>query len=172
MFCSNFGCSVEWTVGLSNGEWDQVRSYFAQPASDAADERQQIAEAIGELERIVGKKTGTDKDRPGIDQAILSFRSLEGQHDCIDEAHNTEVYLTFMERDGLLKWHTVGKAAHRGMVFDRWFHNTATVVEKDTGSAYVIDSWFGPNGIPADVTTLEAWLDGWEPPRYSKDKDE
>jgi len=163
-FCSNFGCSVRWDMGLSDAEWERVRAYFAEPAPDPAAERRQMAEAVGEIERITGKKAGTDKDKPGA--AIIPFHSREGQHDCIDEAHNTTVYLTFMERDGLLKWHRVGEPAHRGHVIDRWFHNTATVIEKDTGDAYVIDSWFGANGEPADVTTVEAWLDGWEPEKF------
>ncbi|MFN3230519.1 MAG: hypothetical protein ACE363_00010 [Alphaproteobacteria bacterium] len=163
-FCSNYGCSVRWTMGLSTLEWDRVRAYFAPPAADAAAERAQIAQAIGEIERITGRKAGTDIDKPGA--AIIAMHSLKGQHDCIDEAHNTTVYLTFMERDGLLKWHSVGEPAHRGMIIDRWFHNTATVIEKNTGAAYVIDSWFGANGEPSDVTTLENWMDGWEPEKF------
>ena len=138
--------------------------YFAATPDDAASERQQIALAIGHVERIVGAKAGTQNDRPGA--AILPTCSTSDQQDCIDEAYNTSVYLHFMEQDGLLKWHKVGLPAHRGMIIDRWFHNTATVIETDTGVSYVIDSWFGANGEPADVTTLEAWNDGWEPAHF------
>lgn len=169
MFCSGFGCSRRHNMSLSDAEWEQIRGYFLETAPDAASERAQIAEAIGHIERIMGEKAGTKADRPGA--SIIPLHSTRGQQDCIDEAYNTTTYLQFMEADNFLKWHKVGLPAHRGMVLDRWFHNTATVIENETGTSYVIDSWFGANGEASDVTTLEAWDDGWSPPLFSTRKD-
>lgn len=162
--CSDYGCTAQWQVGITDAEWDRVRARFASPAPDAAAERVQIAHAIGEIEQIVGPKTGTDKDKPGA--TILVLGSTRGQQDCIDEAHNTTLYLIFMARDGLLNWHTVGQPVKRGYVIDQWFHNTATVIENETQEAWAIDSWFGAAGEPADVVTVEIWLDGWEPEKF------
>jgi hypothetical protein len=160
VFCAHYGCTARWNTTLRDHEWARVRARFEPPAADAADERARIAAAVGEIERIMGGKTGTHVDRPGA--TILTTRT-RGQLDCIDEAHNTTVYLTLMQRDGLLKWHRVGQPIKRGHVVDRWFHNTATVEETATGQVWAIDSWFGANGEPADVVGAEDWLAGWEP---------
>lgn len=161
ILCSNFGCSARYRTSLSEAEWVGVRAYFEPRATDAAAERVQMALAVGHIEQVLGPKVGTTKDRPGA--AIVPFYSTRGQQDCIDEAYNTTTYLQFMERDKLFAWHSVGEPVTRGHVIDRWFHNTAIVIEIETGENYVIDSWFGANGEAADVTTLEAWLDGWAP---------
>jgi hypothetical protein len=161
--CSNYQCSARFNVALTDAEWAQVSAYFEPPAADAAAERQQIAQAIGQIERIVGPKTGTSGDKPGA--AILTGNT-RGQMDCLDESHNTTVYLHLMARDHLLKWHTVGQPIIRGHVIDRWFHNTATVTDTATGVSWAIDSWFGANGEPADVVTAAEWLKGWEPEKY------
>ena len=43
-------------------------------------------------------------------------------------------------------------------------HVTATVIDRQTGSTFAVDSWFRDSGEPADVVPLEEWLDGWNPP--------
>jgi hypothetical protein len=161
--CAHYQCTARYNVAMTDAEWAQVRAVFDPPAADAAAERQRIALAIGQIERIVGPKTSTVRDRPGA--TIITTRTI-GQMDCIDESHNTSVYLHLMARDGLLKFHTVGQPIIRGHVIDRWFHNTATATDTATGVQWVIDSWFGANGEPADVVTAEAWLAGWEPEKF------
>lgn len=161
--CAHYQCTARYNVAMTDAEWAQVRAVFDPPAADAAAERQRIALAIGQIERIVGPKTNTVQDRPGA--TIITTRT-NGQMDCIDESHNTSVYLLLIERDRLLKWHEVGQPIIRGHVIDRWFHNTATVTDTTTGVQWVIDSWFGANGEPADVVTADAWLAGWEPETF------
>jgi hypothetical protein len=159
--CHYYGCSKNDLVSLSDAEWGQIRAPFARRAENAAEEREQIRRAIATMETIVGPKTGTDIDAPGA--AIINFLRT-GQMDCIDEAYNTSLYLTFFAQQQLLAWHDVGVPAKRGYVIDRWFHNTATIVERGTGDKYTVDSWFGPNGAMPHVVPLQAWLDGWSPP--------
>jgi hypothetical protein len=161
--CANYQCTARHNVVMTDAEWARVRAFFDPPAADPAAERRQVSLAIGQIERIVGPKTNTMKDRPGA--TILTTRT-NGQMDCIDESHNTSVYLHLIERDHLLKWHKVGQPIIRGHVIDRWFHNTATVTDTTTGVQWVIDSWFGANGEPADVVTAESWLSGWEPETF------
>jgi hypothetical protein len=158
--CSDYGCSKEHKVALTQDEWASVRAEFMPRAQDAAEEREQIRRAVARIETIVGPKTGTDKDAPGA--AIINFRRV-GQMDCIDEAYNTSLYLTFMASEQLFAWHNVGTPAKRGMVIDRWFHNTAVIVEREGGAEYTVDSWFGGNGEMPDVVPLAAWLAGWSP---------
>ena len=160
-YCTGYGCTQRWTVNIRDDEWADVKALFATPASSAEEERAIIAQAIGTIEDIIGPKAKTSNDEAGA--TVLSFKSTRGQLDCIDESHNTTMFLHFMQRDGLFKFHRVGPVAHRGRIIDRWFHNTAVVIENDTSDSYVIDSWFGLNGDPADVVPLEAWEDGWHP---------
>ena len=152
---------MPWTVQIRDEEWATIRALFAQSFPSAEAERQQIAIAIGEIENIIGPKANTSDDNAGA--KVLTFSSKRGQLDCIDESHNTALLLHFMQEDGLFQWHTVGPVAKRGMIIDRWFHNTAVVIENETRQSYVIDSWFGLNGDPADVLPLAEWMDGWHP---------
>ena len=160
LVCRDYGCSVRMWVGLSDAEWAEIRAIFANAASTPAEEREQMRSAIARIEQMVGPKAGTSDDDAGA--AIINFNK-RGQLDCIDEAYNTTTYLRFMATDGLIRHHEVGEPAKRGYILNRWPHNTATVIERGTGDAYVIDSWFGANGELPDVVTLEVWMEGWEP---------
>jgi hypothetical protein len=160
-YCTGYGCSQRWNIVITEEEWDTVRAIFSRTPASAEDERRLIAEAIGQVEQIIGPKAHTSDDEAGA--AIVPMGSTRGQLDCIDESHNTHMFLSFMDEEGYFIWHDLGPVAKRGMVFDRWFHNTAVVVEKDTGDSYVIDSWFGLNGAPADVVALDVWMEGWHP---------
>lgn len=158
--CKGYGCADMVMTTLSPREWAGIAAIFDPPASTAPEERTRIADAIGRLEQAVGPKTGTQSDAPGA--AIINF-DRTGQMDCIDEAFNTSVYLGLLVDARLLRFHDVGAPARRGHLVDGWPHNTATVVERATGRAFAIDSWFHGNGRPAEVVSLDSWLDGWSP---------
>jgi hypothetical protein len=160
-YCTGYGCTIPWKVTLRDEDWSRITAPLRTGSATAAAERRQIAQTVALFEQVVGKMTNTSDDEAGA--TVFSLSSKRGQLDCIDESHNTATLLHFLERDGLLHWHRVGPVAHRGMILDRWFHNTAVVIEKEGGDAYVIDSWFGLNGEPADVQTLEIWKEGWHP---------
>ena len=161
--CKNYGCSTRVTVSLRADEWNKVRALFTPPPEGAAEERERIRQAIGLLETLVGPKAGTEHDEGGA--PLVNF-NREGQLDCIDESVNTTTYLRFLAADQLLRWHDVGKPAARGYFLDNIRpHNTATVVERDSGVVYTMDSWFHANGVPPETVLLSAWLDGWDPPQ-------
>lgn len=165
--CKNYGCSVEVRTGFTAEEWQQVRALFEPPAVNPQGERQAIAQAIGVMEAIIGPKTGTAHD--GAKAPVLNFGGTEGQHDCIDESYNTSVYLTFIEADGLLRWHRVGRPRQRGMLLDgNWFHNTAVIIDNGTGEEYAVDSWFGDNGEDSYIVPLKEWSGGWRPDEEDK----
>ena len=158
--CHGSNCHVRTETGLTDEEWSKVAAIFDPPAETAEDERERIARAIGLIERYVGPKTNTQSDvgrnRPVSDQST--------QLDCIDESVNTTTYLRMIDADGLLHWHSVGLPAHREAEFLD-LHNTAVIVVREDGEAWAVDSWFGPNGVPADVVPLEIWRAGWQPGR-------
>ncbi len=110
----------------------------------------------------MGERVGTSADIGGTFQG--AFKS--GQLDRVDEAVKTTVYLSLIEDDGLLKWHTLGAPADRNPFTGAccWPHKTAVVVVTSSRSSYAVNSWFHHNGVPAEVVTLTDWLSGWKPP--------
>ena len=156
--CYNYGCaSLAW-VKLSDGQWQQLRSVFAQPAAAPSEEREQIRTAIALFETAIGTATGTASDKggtfPGFGQA--------GQMDCIDESTNTTIYLRMLQKYGLLRWHSVADRATRWSLFS-WPHTTAVIEERASRRPWAVDSWFLDNGEPPFVLPLETWKDGWQP---------
>ncbi len=150
--CRSFGCADTARVNLDGTDWAQVHSLFTPPPSDIREERARAARAVGLIESLVGPKAGTQfataRNEPGPPGTA--------QLDCLAKASNTTVYLLLLERNGLLPRHRVGHPAHRGiMVF--FPHNTAVLVERDTGRAWAVDSWYGPNGSTSAVWPIELW---------------
>lgn len=150
--CGNFGCTDAIRVGLDGVEWARVQSLFRPLPADAREERARAARAVGLLEELVGPKAGTRYDAPRNEPGPPGTAQL----DCLAEASNTTVYLLMLERDGLLPRHNVDHPAHRGFLV--WFpHYTAVLMERDTGRAWAVDSWYGSNGAVASVWPLELW---------------
>lgn len=162
--CWGYGCANLDVIALSDAEWRRVRAHLDPAAGEAAAEREQIARAIGELERIIGPKTGTDVDKGGTFPGLFQA----GQMDCIDESTNTTTYLRLLAAKGLLRWHDVGQDVTRGYFLFGWPHTTATLREKVTGEEYAVDSWFFDNGVEPVVIPLKQWRDGWKPPAAGK----
>ncbi len=159
LYCSGYSCLKIDTIGLNANEWAAIAALFDGDISTPAEERRRVSLAVGLYETFAGAKTGTLNDRP---ESPILFKTT-GQLDCIDEATNTTTFLHLLDRKGLIKFHTVEKAAQRGFIVIRWFHSTAVLKEKAGGAAYAIDSWFYAPGTPAEVVPLKTWLDGWKP---------
>lgn len=157
--CHNHSCETVQTVSLNPAQWRQVRRLFEPPSADARGERARIARAVAMLETMVGKMTGTSRDRGGTFPGL----GRSGQMDCIDESTNTTVYLTMLRRSALLQWHTVEDRVNRGFFLFGWPHTSAAIRETKTNRVYVVDSWFEDNGKPPHILPLKTWKRGWRP---------
>jgi len=156
--CYNHGCSATIMVALNGEQWTEARKVFDPPPQNGADERRSISLAVGVLETIAGKSTGTGK-LGGIRGWVPA-----NKFDCVDDAVNTGTYLYMLRSDGLIRFHELKGAAHRGFLIDgRWPHVATVIIEKETGNAYVVDSWFLDNGNPAFVIPYNEWVAGWKP---------
>lgn len=158
--CHGYGCRFITPVTLTDKEWKKVAKIFKPKAKNAEQERKRIAKAIGQMERIIGPKTGTDTDIKG------TFKELgNDQLDCVDESTNTTSYLVLFHQKGLLKFHTPGGPTARVPIIHagRWPHQTAVIQETKTGKFYAVDSWFQDNGKDADIIDIETWKSGWKP---------
>ncbi len=160
--CHGFGCTERTDVTLTAPEWRAVLQPFAVHAENAEQERTQIAQTVGRMEKMVQHKTGMNTDGP----EATTFERDQDQMDCIDEAINTTRTLRFIENTGLLKWNQVVDPVHRGYFVDAmWPHNSGAVQDKKTGEKYVIDSYYSATGEPAHIIPLETWINNWSPQR-------
>ncbi|HKX07072.1 MAG TPA: hypothetical protein VJN67_02715 [Stellaceae bacterium] len=152
--CYGYGCKYRARIELTDEEWQEVRAKFDPPPEDAATERQQIGEAVAQLERFFGQRTGTLVHQ---EDSRLNFGDPT-QLDCVDNSVNTWTYLTMLAHDGLLRHHKVAGLAHRGTLLTLDFSNTAVIVQKDNGEAFVVDPWLGDAGQPPPIFTLDLWF--------------
>ncbi len=157
--CYDFGCKQRSVVNLPMTEWREVVDWFEPAAETAAQEREQIKQAIGWMEVLIGRHTPTHRDLAfdlpsGRDDVADLF---PGQQDCIDEAVNTATYLRLFELNGLFKHHSVIEQAYRKAIFDQ--HWAGQIVEKSSGTRFVVDSWFQPNGYLPVIQSSKEWED-------------
>jgi len=157
--CHAHGCKTVEQLSLSEKQWQQITQYFQPAALSAAQEREQIAEAIAEFEKIIGKKTNTSQDKAGL----FAHMGSAGQLDCIDESTNSTTYLLILEQAGLLKWHEPMNHVTRGFFIFGWPHSSAAMREKQSKKEYVVDSWFEDNGQAPHIIPLSQWDSGWSP---------
>ena len=155
--CYDFGCKNSAVVDLPVVEWREVEGWFSPGAETPEQERQQIKQAIGWMEVLIGRYTPTHKDLAfnlPVGQKDLTDL-FPGQLDCIDEAVNNTTYLRLMEQKGLLRYHTVVKQAYRKALLDQ--HWAGQIREIDSGNQYVVDSWFQPNGFLPVIQNSPDW---------------
>lgn len=159
--CMGGGCAEIKHVSLNYEEWKRITTIFlnAEILLDAKQERQLIAAAIGELENIVGAKTGTTTDRAGT----FGNSNFPGQLDCNDEAINSTTYMRLMRNGGLIKQHEIEDMRTRNFFFSGWPHSTAVIHEIATGERFAVDSWFYDNGLPATIVPFTVWKSGYIP---------
>ncbi len=160
--CTGGGCAEVLQVELTDDEWQKIAQVFVTPdfiEATAALERDQIAQAIGVFESVVGVKTSTTTDRAGT----FGNSDYPGQLDCNDEAINSTTYMRLMRQHGLIKLHEVEDTRTRNFFFTGWPHSTAVIRELATGERYAVDSWFYDNGFPATIVPFAVWKSGYIP---------
>ena len=157
--CYDFGCKQRSVVNLPLTDWAGVVDWFKPAATTAAQERQQIKQAIGWMEVLIGRYTPTHRDL-AFDLPAAKYDSADlfpGQQDCIDEAVNTTTYLRLLESKGVLRHHSVVEQAYRRAIFDQ--HWAGQIMEKSSGKRFVVDSWFQPNGYLPIIQNSKDWHD-------------
>lgn len=160
-FCVDHGCSQVLRARLAPADWTAVTTPLRRPAADAAAERAALAETVARFEQATRLALNLRPDLAGTYPGAFA----PDQNDCVDETSNTTTLLLMLEGAGLLRFHDAGPPARRGAFVDVALpHRSATIRERASGRRYVLDSWFRPSGIPADVAPLEDWLKGWTPP--------
>ncbi|PKO48029.1 MAG: hypothetical protein CVU29_00290 [Betaproteobacteria bacterium HGW-Betaproteobacteria-22] len=157
--CLGGGCAEVRRVAIPDAEWQRVVRLFEGVDGNAERERRQIAAAIGELERIVGAKIGTEADRAGT----FGNAGFSNQQDCNDEAINSTSYMRLMREAGLMQLHAIEDMRTRNFFFSGWPHSTAVIHEIKTGQRYAVDSWFYDNGFPATIVPFALWKSGYIP---------
>lgn len=157
--CHGGGCLESSQLAISDAEWQSVVQLFANKATNAQDERTQIANAIGELERIVGQKNGTSNDLAGT----FFEGKLSGQLDCNDEAINTTTYMRLLKANDLIQFHEIEDTRTRNFFFTGWPHSTAVIHEIQTGERFAVDSWFYDNGHAATIVPFDTWKANYQP---------
>lgn len=157
--CQGGGCAEVSKTSLTTLEWSAVSGIFNHPAINAEDERKKIAQAIGVMEELVGRKVGTSSDRAGtFDNAGYS-----GQQDCNDEAINSTTYMRLLKQQGLMPLHEIEDIRTRNFFVTGWPHSTAVIREIKSGERYAVDSWFYDNGLAATIAPFSLWKSGYIP---------
>lgn len=152
--CMDFGCKNSQHVTLNEKEWAGVANWFVPSAHNAQIEREQIKQAIGWMEHVIGQHTPTHRDRGGN---LSPGANFPGQLDCIDESLNTTTYLRLFETYGLLKHHKVLDRAYRRTLFDQhWAGQLSTIKGNEQ---WIVDSWFQHNGYLPYIQPTKEWKD-------------
>lgn len=157
--CHGYTCKIKTAFRFTEQDIDDLDKLMKKTRKDdsAGEERRAIAYAIGWMETRVGKEIGTDKDRPGMDFAASGDPT---QIDCVDEATNTTSYLLVLERNNLLKHHTVGTPFAKDQLWrgvSGWTHWTAVIHEKASEQRWAVDSWIYENGENPAIVEVEKW---------------
>lgn len=153
--CHAYGC--RWITRIKIGDADiaMMKRLMAPGIESPAAERAAVARVIAAMEQKVGKITGTSADRGYRDFASGGDPT---QMDCIDEAANSTSYLLVLDGLGLLHHHTVAHPVSKGFLLDFVYpHNTAVLVEKESGTEYAVDSWVFKNGEQPIIVPLKTW---------------
>ena len=152
--CYDFSCKTLQQVVLSAEEWRSVIGWFYPAAHTAVEEREQLRQAIGWMEVVIGRHTPTHRDK-GLN--LEKNPEFPGQLDCIDESLNITTYMQLFQDQGHLRRHRVIDRAYRKAGFDA--HWAGQIEEINTGERFVIDSWFQDNGMLPYLSPSTDWFD-------------
>ena len=157
--CQGGGCAQSNVLSITSNEWLTVIQIFNTKANNANDERSQISQAIGQLEKIVGAKNNTSTDLAGT----FFKGKLAGQQDCNDEAINSTTYMRLLKNNGFILFHDIEDMRTRNFFFTGWPHTTAVIRETKTAQRYAVDSWFYDNGHAATIVPFATWKANYKP---------
>jgi len=157
--CSAYGCRTQTEFSFTETDLKKIGALMAEPKRGvgAEEERQRTARTIAWIEKRVGDAVGTSADRPGDDLAGVGDPT---QMDCVDVATNITSYLVILERNGLLKYHTVGPVYVKDDIrlgASGWTHYAAIIVETKSKQRYAVDGWKLASGKDPEIVEAEKW---------------
>jgi hypothetical protein len=158
--CHGYGCLAQAHIRYSEGQLGLVRRIMAR-ATDAASERERLAETLGSLYAWGGEQSDIHNDRGGN----YADDQVSGRMDCIDHSTSTTRLLHLLVRRGYLRWHRVLEPQSRNFAGLVPVHWSAVIEETQENEPrrFVVDSWFVDNGYPAVILPLEDWKKGAGP---------
>ena len=157
--CYDYACAKSAPVEFADADVAALRELMAL-ATDALEERALLGTAIARMYEHAGGKTPIWRDRG---RNVPDDRDNEGSMDCIDHSTNTDRFLILLADAGALNFHFPGERRRRFafLVFDE--HWTASIVERENGAQFAVDSWFFDPGTPAVIVPLARWRSGYDP---------
>ena len=162
--CSNYGCKQIKNISFTESQWKNILSYFPTTIKSSKSEREQLKQAIGYIENIVGEQTNTQYDLGGTFKIYTKIKDVKSeQMDCVDESTNTLLYLRLLSQHGKLKFHEILGLRSRGGFRAGYPHTAVLLKDNTSDQKFIIDSWFHDNGKPAEVVLFTKWKRGWKP---------
>lgn len=154
-FCHAYGCALRATVRITDNDRSVLRNLFAPRGQSAEAERAAVNRAVSWFEKRAHPLLGGPPDVRGSD---FAHSGQAGQTDCLDEATNTTTLLIFLQKSGLLHYHSVLRPTSRGGLLLGLVHATAVLRDRD-GQDWAVDSWMRDMGDRNDVMPLPEWQD-------------
>ncbi len=162
--CYHYGCKEIDQISLDDHVWMELSGIVNNGSSTPEQERALIAEYIGRMEVIVGRKTNTQFDQGGTFILFVNLgKAKSNQMDCIDESTNSLAYLRLLDNEQLIKYHKIGGLVTRGGISAGYPHTAVLIIDLLSNQKFVVDSWFFDNGRPAVVLPYKLWKAGWKP---------
>ncbi len=158
--CHGYGCLVQEEVVYSEARLDEVRRQLL-AAGSAAEERERLALAVGQLYAWAGEQTDIRHDKGGN----FADGDIPGRMDCIDHATTTTRLLRLLAARGDLRWHRVQEPEVRNfaLIFPAHYSAVIETLDDEAAERFVVDSWFVDNGQPAVILPLADWKKGAGP---------
>ncbi|HKO87293.1 MAG TPA: hypothetical protein VJU83_02130 [Burkholderiales bacterium] len=153
--CHAYDCSEQSTVEFPPKKLAELKALFKRPRN-ADEERDTVSRAVAAMYVYAGTQSPIWQDHAGNDDD----EEMPGRMDCIDHSTNTTTFLLLMQKQGWLRFHTVGRPIRRNIWNAHW---AVDLIERGSGERYVVDSWFFEPGEPAAVFALDNWLGGAKP---------
>jgi hypothetical protein len=154
--CYGFVCRRRATLDFTPADKKQLTQILAAGKASATAERAAIQKAVIWFDHRVGPMVGTNKR---VARADIRTGADAGNFDCWDSTRNTSSFLLVLQEWGLLKHHSVGNPRYRGNILTLQLpHNTAVIVEKESGIEWSVDMWTTKYLQPPDMMLVEKWL--------------
>ena len=144
-------------LAFTSTERAALMSIVARGRASPAAERQAIQRAFVWFDHRVGSEVGTSRRVARAN--ILAFDDAHN-FDCWDTTRNGTSLLLVLQEWGALRHHTVSAPRYRGNIFiGQLAHNTAVIMERESGIKWIVDMWTTAYGQAPDVMPLAKWLE-------------